>query len=226
MDLNPSEVLATWAAGVAAAASAVALWRIVGPGYVWLAGASTLLFGVPAALAGAGAWAWVGAGLAVLGVVTGRRAVPAAGALFGAAASFLIAAVLDGPAVAAVTGALVLGGVTGTMMLGHWYLVDPRLPRWALRRLAAAGGAGMLADVAATLALGALPWAEVDVVLGVGHLLLAATTVALMGMVWAALGEEGYSGVMAATGLSYLGVLTAIGAVVIGRLLGDGPVLG
>jgi hypothetical protein len=84
----------------------------------------------------------------------------------------------------------------------------------------------MVLDLVATLVLGAVPWAEVDLVLGVGHLLLAATTVALMVMVWVALGEQGYSGVMAATGLSYLAVLTAIGAAVMGRLLVDGPVLG
>jgi hypothetical protein len=46
-----------------------------------------------------------------------------------------------------------------------------------------------------------------------------------MAMVWSSLGEAGYSGVMAATGLSYLAVLTAAGAAVIGRLLVDGPVL-
>jgi hypothetical protein len=44
--------------------------------------------------------------------------------------------------------------------------------------------------------------------------------------VWAALGEEGYPAVMAATGLSYLAVLTSIGAAVLGRLLAGGSVLG
>jgi hypothetical protein len=37
--------------------------------------------------------------------------------------------------------------------------------------------------------------------------------------VWFSLKEPSYSGVMAATGLSYLGVLTAFGVVVAGRLL-------
>jgi hypothetical protein len=40
-----------------------------------------------------------------------------------------------------------------------------------------------------------------------------------MVMVYSALGERGYAGVMAATGLSYLAVLTSTGAVVLGRLL-------
>ena len=41
----------------------------------------------------------------------------------------------------------------------------------------------------------------------------------LVAAVWFSLKEPAYSGVMAATGLSYLGVLTAFGVVVVGRLL-------
>ncbi len=44
-------------------------------------------------------------------------------------------------------------------------------------------------------------------------------TALLITGVWFSLKEDGYSGVMAATGLSYLGVLTAFGVVVVGRLL-------
>jgi hypothetical protein len=133
---------------------------------------------------------------------------------------------LEGPVLGAITGAVLLGGVTGEMMLGHWFLVDPRLPRWALRRLDVAGGVGALLDLGALALLGALPWPEGDLVVGVGFLLLAVTTAVLMAMVWFSLGERGYSGVMAATGLSYLATLTAIGAAVVGRLLLTGPVLG
>jgi hypothetical protein len=46
---------------------------------------------------------------------------------------------------------------------------------------------------------------------------LGATTVALMVGVWFSLRVPSYTGVMAATGLSYLATLTALGAVVIGR---------
>jgi len=73
--------------------------------------------------------------------------------------------------------------------------------------------------------LGVFPWAEGDLVVGLGFVLAALTTAALMAMVWFSLGEPGYSGVMAATGLSYLATLTAIGAAVVGRLLLGGPVL-
>lgn len=193
---------------------------------MWLAAGATLVFGLPAALAGGGPAAWAGVAAAVAAAAAGRRPRVAGASLGVSGAAHLVAASAGGPAVAAVSGAVLLGGVTAAMLLGHWYLVDPRLPRWALRRLAVAGAAGALIDVAAAAALGAFPWAEVDAVLGAGYVILAVTTVALMVMVWSSLGEAGYSGVMAATGLSYLAVLTAAGAAVIGRLLVDGPVLG
>lgn len=219
-------MLATWAAGLAVAAGVVAWWRIVGPGYLWLAAGTTLLFGIPAALAGAGAAAWVAGIVTTIAVMLGSRPGLAALVLGVGGVCYLIAAASDGPVLASVSGALLLGAVTAEMMLGHWYLVDPRLPRWALRRLGAAGGAGMVVDAVAVAALGAFPWSSVDMVLGLGYVALALMTVVLMTAVWFSLGEQGYSGVMAATGLSYLAVLTAVGAAVVGRLLADGPVLG
>jgi hypothetical protein len=224
-EITPAIVLATWAGGLGAAGAAVATWRIVGPGFLWLAGGSALLFGIPAALAGAGPFAWAGGALAGVAVLVARHPSLAALAMGAAGGAWLVAASLEGPALAAVSGAVLLGGVTAAMLLGHWYLVDPRMPRWALRRLAAAGAVGVLLDAAAVAALGAFPWADVDTVLGIGYIALEVTTAGLMAMVWSSLGEAGYSGVMAATGLSYLAVLSAAGASVIGRLLIEGPVL-
>lgn len=226
LDLSPSLVLSMWAAGLAAAVAVVAWWGVVGPGYVWLGGSVILILGLPAALTGGGPGPVAGCVLAALGVVLARRPLVAAGVLASAAASFTVAAALHGPVLGAITGALLLGGVTGEMMLGHWFLVDPRLPRWALRRLGLAGGTGAVLDLGALLLLGVIPWSEGDLVVGAGYLLLAVTTALLMAMVWLSLGEEGYSGVMAATGLSYLAMLTSIGAAVVGRLLLAGPVLG
>ena len=48
---------------------------------------------------------------------------------------------------------------------------------------------------------------------------LSVMTGLLVVAVWFSLKEPSYSGVMAATGLSYLGVLTTFGVVVVGRLL-------
>ena len=218
-------MLATWAAGLALASAAVARWQVVGPGYVWLSGGVVLLLAVPAAMAGGGVWAWAGSLLVAAGLVGSRH--QAATVLYGGGgAALLVAAVPDGGLAASLSGSVLLGGVTAAMMLGHWFLVDPRLPRRALRRLVTPAVAGGVADPGVLVWLGAVPWAAGDLAVGVGYLLLAVFTVVLMGAVWSALGEEGYPAVMAATGLSYLAVLTAIGAVVLGRLLVEGSVLG
>lgn len=213
-----------WAAGLAAGTAAVAWWRIVGPGYTWLGGGVILLLGAPAALGSGEVFAWIGWGL-VPAVIVGARRPPVASAAAAIAAVAFIAGASEMGVVAAISGAAFLGGVTAEMMLGHWYLVDPRLPRWALRRLALAGAAGAVFDFVVLAAVGVFPWSAGDTAVGVGFVVLAATTVVLMAAVRGALREEGYSGVMAATGLSYLALLTAIGAAVVGRLLVAGPVL-
>lgn len=135
----------------------------------------------------------------------------------------LAAAQLGGP-ILALSGAVALGGITGEMLLGHWYLVDPTLSRLVLRVLAVAGTVGILADVGLVSALvglstgGFMMWVVVA---------LMATTAVLMIAVVAALRYPAYSGVMAATGLSYLAVLTGLATVFLVRVLaaGAGPFL-
>jgi hypothetical protein len=138
---------------------------------------------------------------------------------------FVTVAASETPLLAAISGAVFLGSVTTEMMLGHWYLVDPQLPRCALRRLALGGVAAALVDFGVLVAFGVFPWVGSDAAIGVGYIALAGATVVLMAAVVGALREDGYSGVMAATGLSYLALLTAIGTAVIGRMLASGPVL-
>ncbi len=143
-----------------------------------------------------------------------------------AAAALVVAGAGEGRPVLVVTGALFLGAVTCEMLLGHWYLVDPRLPRSALRRLCVIGLGGALVDPVAVILHGAVPWRAGDTPSGLGWIALATTSVALMTAVWLSLGERGYPAVMAATGLSYLAVLTTVGAVVLGRVLVTGAALG
>ncbi len=208
-----------WAAGVAACAAVVAWWRIVGPGFGWLSAFVVLLFGVPAAAVGGGPWAWTGVALAAAGFGLARHHRLSAGALAVSAAAFGAAATFDSEVLAVATGALALGGITAEMILGHWYLVDPRLPRWALRRLDAAAALGLALDAGVLVALGALGWQEADAVLGWAFVALTAMSAVLIVAVWFALREPRYSGVMAATGLSYLAVLTVFGAAVSGRIV-------
>jgi hypothetical protein len=152
----------------------------------------------------------------VIGLVFARRPAVATVAYGVAAVAFLAQAMAGMNPLLAVTGALALGGTTCEMLLGHWYLVDPTLPRWALRRLDGAGILGLGLDAAAVVVLGAF---AVGGFLPVTFVVLAALSVLMMVGVWYSLKEKGYEGVMAATGLSYLSVLTALGAVALGRIL-------
>jgi hypothetical protein len=111
------------------------------------------------------------------------------------------------------------------MLLGHWYLVDPRLPRQPLRRLALAAMAGIVADTVILAATVGLPWSPAETGVGWAFLVLSAVSALLVLGVFFALKEPAYSGVMAATGLSYLAVLTVIGSGVAGRSLVAGTLL-
>ncbi len=212
--LSPSVLLTMWAGGMALGTGVVVSWRIVGPGFVWVAGGAALLSGVFAATSGG--MAGVAASLLVAGIAVSRLRLVAAVAFVVSGGLFIAhAATALGP-VLAVTGALVLGGATCEMLLGHWYLVDPTLPRWALKRLAAVGVGGLFIDTGLVLVAGA---SGTSTVLGWVHLGLAGLSILLMTGVWFSLKEDGYEGVMAATGLSYLAVLSTLGAVSVARLL-------
>jgi hypothetical protein len=215
---DPEFLLLAWSAGLALSVAFVALARIVGAGFSWLTASVAFAIALPGALADGAWWARSGILLVALGLLWARNR-PFAGLLFGIGGLLLLveASGLGGP-VLTVTAALALGGVTGEMALGHWYLVDPRLPRWALRFLAIVAMAGIALD-------------SFSVWLGVGFppggaqtafWMLAITSVILSAAVLGALRYPAYSGVMAATGLSYLAVLTTLGAVFLGRALAIG----
>jgi hypothetical protein len=217
---DPRLILLAWAAGMALVAGVISLQRIVGPGFNWLTAGVAALIGLPGVFAD-GAWfARVGLVCLAVGLVWARNR-PFAGVMYlvGGVAYLVEAAIFAGP-VSAITATLALGGVTGEMVLGHWYLIDPRLPRSALRNLAVAGIVGLTAEALFQISLdigfsgGAL-----------GFWVLLVTSIVLMVAVIAALRYPAYSGVMAATGLSYLALLTTLGAVFVGRAIvaGLGP---
>lgn len=218
MELTPGLVLSMWSAGLAAGGALVARWKIVGPGYEWLVSATVVLFGVSAALAGGGLAAWLGVVAAAAVVPVARRSEIVTVLFSLAAFGFAVASLPDSPVLPIVLGAIFMGGITSEMILGHWYLVDPTLPRWALQRLTMVGGAGLLAEVVYFVAVGALAFSD-DAVLAWSYVALAAMTTLLVLGVWFSLREPSYTGVMAATGLSYLGTLTAVGVLVVGRLI-------
>lgn len=125
-------------------------------------------------------------------------------------------------------GALFLGAVTNAMLLGHWYLVQPGLPRRHLNDLVSALGRVWPLEVVSLL----LPTGMASVlsgriddgwggVLGWFWVACAATTLGLVIVTKAALRERAYSAVMAATGLLYLAILTAFGTDLVARAVLD-----
>ncbi|MEX1044395.1 MAG: hypothetical protein WD020_07120 [Acidimicrobiia bacterium] len=213
MTFDPVLLLTMWAAGLAACAALVAWWKVARTGYLWLASGVVVLVGLAVGFADVvGA---VALGLAVVGGLLARRPALAAFAFAGAAVAFVLVGVERDAWLPVLTGSAAIGGITAEMLLGHWYLVDPKLPRWALRRLDVIGGSGVVADIAVSAGLGTLrPPTDL---FGLAYLMLAGMTLLLAVGVWYSLREEGYEGVMAATGLSYLATLTVLGTAFLAR---------
>lgn len=125
-------------------------------------------------------------------------------------------------------GAAFIGAISDGMLLGHWYLVQPGLPRRLLNEMVSALGWLWPLEVGALL----LPTGMISVWTGAvddgwGGLLgwmwgmCAVTTIVLVFVTRAALKERYYSAVMAATGLLYLAILTAFGTDIVARAVLD-----
>lgn len=124
-----------------------------------------------------------------------------------------------------IAGTAFLGAVSNSMLLGHWYLVQPGLRREPLRELVRHLGGIWPLEVGLLL----VPAGMISVLTGsiddgYGGLLgwfwvaCAVTTVALAAAAMAALRERQYAAVMAATGLLYLAILTGFGTDLVARL--------
>lgn len=121
-------------------------------------------------------------------------------------------------------GAAFLGAVTDLMLLGHWYLVQPGMTRKLLNELTNA----VLFIWPLEVVVMILPTGMISVlngsiddgwngILGYFWLGCAVLTGVLVVFTRAALKERSYSAVMAATGLSYLAILTAFGTDLVAR---------
>ncbi len=208
-----------WGAGIAAGTALIAYWSVVGPGYLWLSGGVVAGVGALTSFAGGGTLAWVSTVFAIVGIVVARRPRIAAAVFAAAAAVSLGVAMGDSPPLPARSGTVLLGSITSEMMLGHWYLVDPRLPRRPLHTLAVIAGAGLIVDVGYVASTGSITISGTEGVFGMAYVMLGGFTGLLIAGVWFSLKERRYSGVMAATGLSYLAVLTTFGVITLGRVL-------
>ncbi len=126
------------------------------------------------------------------------------------------------------TGAAFLGAVSNSMLLGHWYLVQPGLSREPIHTLINWTGllwvpelvfllipTGMFSVLNGTIDdnyNGLLGWFWVACVIA---------TIILVFVTKLALRERQYSAVMAATGLMYLAILTSFGMDLVARILLD-----
>jgi hypothetical protein len=125
-------------------------------------------------------------------------------------------------------GAAFIGAISDGMLLGHWYLVQPGLPRKLLNEMVTALGWLWPLEIGALL----LPVGMISVwtgevddgwggLLGWMWAMCAITTIVLVFVTRAALKERYYSAVMAATGLLYLAILTAFGTDIVARAVLD-----
>lgn len=245
--LDAATVLLQWATGGLAFLWFTMRRKEVGIGYAWL------LYGIYGAMAVASVVCGVALGsspardaaaaaVALVALVGLARSVARRGrgpAAHGATLELvaagvgvvgLVAAGLDSggnDAVAVlrtVIGAAFLGAVSDAMLLGHWYLVQPGLPRRLLNELVRVLMVVLPLEVIALL----LPTGMISVLRGtvddgwngtLGYFWVACvvTTGALTIVTRAALRERSYSAVMAATGLLYLAILTSFGTDLVAR---------
>jgi hypothetical protein len=249
-------VLVQWSVGVFVAGWLTTRRRLLGTGYGWLVRSVGIVLagggaaaGIADADAGWGAGlrdgatvAMAGAGLVALVVSVARRRRPVEAAAGFPPALDLLAPIagviaLVGAADAVggpyglslariVVGAWFLGVVTDAMLLGHWYLVQPGLPRAPIKELVRLLVWTWPVEVALLLVpTGMVSVLDGGIDDGYGGLLAwlwvlsAVTTIALVLATERALREPYYSAVMASTGLLYLAILTAFGTDVLARAL-------
>jgi hypothetical protein len=175
-----------------------------------------------------------------IALVRGRRAIPLAIAALAAAGLVLVTGALSWGGgglgslllLVELAGlAAVLGGVWAAMVLGHWYLVTPRLPEGPLVRIARWLGLALAAQLAlfmAWLALGAGPAGVPAFAALVGPWALFVWLRLLVGLVfplivsWAAIQTARTRSMESATGLLYINV----GTIAAGTILAAGLYFG
>ncbi|MEM7338577.1 MAG: hypothetical protein AAF467_08020 [Actinomycetota bacterium] len=123
-----------------------------------------------------------------------------------------------------VVGAAFLGAVSDSMLLGHWYLVQPGMSRAPLVELVKWTGVLWLPEVVLFFVPTGM-WSVWTGAIDDGYAGMlgwfwgacVVTTIGLVGVTLAALREKQYSAVMAATGLLYLAILTGFGIDLVAR---------
>jgi hypothetical protein len=201
------------------------------PAALWAAAALWSAFSVADAVYLVTLWredGWLRAKSYTAALALGLIAVVANAILLKPAEFGAVAALFYG--LTAVTSALVLGLVSGAMMFGHWYLIDPNLPVDYLRSFVRILGGVLIIDVAALgLSLAVLAMAGGPAGVAVANLieshgvLLASRTVlgpvATLILTWMTWQTLKVPQTMAATGLLYIAVMAALVGEMLGRFI-------
>jgi hypothetical protein len=247
MKLTVALVMVEWAAGMLAGLAFVHRLHPIGPGFTWLVGGVTAGITALGAVAGrheTSAWARARLVCAVLlGIIALAEVVAARTRRFwldelggGAALATCIAAAQAAgggwlSVSRTLTGAAFLGAVSVGMTVGHWYLVDPSLPRDVIRGITQVFLVTVVLETVALL----IPPGMVGQVRGShrvgfsavlpGFWIALLVLTGVLGLaVLGSLREKSYAAVMAATGLFDLAIITAFGVEILARALMSGSV--
>ena len=100
--------------------------------------------------------------------------------------------------------------VFSSMMIGHWFLVDPTISKEGMKNIALLGTIQSL--ILMSLIFLEFIGQDIDVIFRNVILILFFSTSILSFASFRSLGEKSYTGVMASTGLSYLSLIVSLGA--------------
>ena len=103
-----------------------------------------------------------------------------------------------------------VSGVFSSMMIGHWFLVDPTISKEGMKKIAIISTYQSL--ILAPLVFFDFIGQDIESIFKNVILILFLSTSILSFASYKSLGEKSYTGVMASTGLSYLSLIVSLGA--------------
>ena len=103
-----------------------------------------------------------------------------------------------------------VSGVFASMMIGHWFLVDPTISKEGMKKIAITSTIQSL--ILTPLVFFEFIGQDIENIFKNVILILFLSTVILSFASYKSLGEKSYTGVMASNGLSYLSLIDSLGA--------------
>ena len=103
-----------------------------------------------------------------------------------------------------------VSGVFSSMMIGHWFLVDPTISKEGMKKIAITSTIQSL--ILTPLVFFEFIGQDIEIIFKNVILILFLSTAILSFASYKSLGEKSYTGVMASTGLSYLSLIVSLGA--------------